>query len=189
MTDKPDTRKQHAAEAPAPLQQPSQDPRLAAQVPMDAETAAREVNSVAMGGAMAAGAAAGAAVGAMAGGPVGVVVGGTAGAILGALGGYAAVDSTNPDYSYWKTQHGAQPGIVPEYDYDDDYAAAYRLGYQGRQRYAGQSWAQAEATLAQDWQALKGKSRLSWEQARAAGHAAWHRVEDALPGDADGDGR
>lgn len=164
-----------AAEAPAPLQQPSQDPRLAAQVPMDAETAAREVNSVAMGGTMAAGAAAGAAVGALAGGPVGVIVGGTAGAILGALGGYAAVDAADPDYSYWKTQHGAQPGIVPEFDYDDDYAAAYRLGYQGRQRYAGQSWEQAETALQQDWTALKGQSRLSWEQARQAGHAAWHR--------------
>ncbi len=183
-----DKHKTDTTEAPAPLQQPSQDPRLAAQVPMDAETAAREVNSVAMGGAMGAGAAAGAAVGALAGGPVGVIVGGTAGAILGALGGYAAIDASDPDYSYWKTQHGSQPGIVPDFDYDDDYAAAYRLGYQGRQRYAGQDWEQAEAALAQDWSTLKGKSRLSWEQARLASHAAWHRIEDALPGDADGDG-
>ena len=170
-----ETRKNAPAEAPAPLQQASQDPRLAAQVPMDAETAAREVNSIAMGGGMAAGVAAGAAVGTAVAGPVGAIVGGTAGAILGALGGYAAVDAADPDYTYWKTQHAAQPGIVPDFDYDDDYAAAYRLGYQGRQRYAGQSWEQAEAALAQDWASVKGKSRLSWEQARSAGHSAWHR--------------
>ena len=39
-----------APEAPAPLQQPSQDPRLVAQVPMDADTASREVKSVGVGG-------------------------------------------------------------------------------------------------------------------------------------------
>ena len=170
-----ETPKDTATEAPAPLQQPSQDPRLAAQEPMDAETAAREVNSVAMGGGMAAGVAAGAAIGTAMAGPVGAIVGGTAGAILGALGGYAAVDAADPEYVYWKTHHVTVPGIVPEYDYDDDYAAAYRLGYQGRQRYAGQSWDEAQAALEQDWVELKGPSRLSWEQARSAGHAAWHR--------------
>lgn len=172
-----DTRKNTPADAPAPLQQASQDPRLAAQEPMDAETAAREVNSIAMGGGMAAGVAAGAAIGTAVAGPVGAIVGGTAGAILGALGGYAAVDAADPDYTYWKTRHVGQPGVVPDFDYDDDYAAAYRLGYQGRQRYAGQSWEQAEAALERDWAAVKGQSRLSWEQARSAGHAAWHRVD------------
>jgi len=183
-----DTRKNAPAEAPAPLQQPSQDPRLAAQEPMDAETAAREVNSIAMGGGMAAGAAAGAAVGAVAAGPVGVLVGGTAGAILGALGGYAAVDAADPDYAYWETHHVTQDDYVGEFDYADDYAAAYRLGYQGRRLYPGRTWEQAEAGLERDWDALKGKSRLTWEQARSAGRAAWDRVEQALPGDADGDG-
>ena len=35
----------------------------------------------------------------------------------------------------------------------------------------------------------KGKSRLNWEEAKDASRAAWHRVERAIPGDADGDGR
>ena len=164
------------AEAPAPLQQPTQDPRLAAQEPIDAETAAREVNSVAMGGGMAAGAAAGAIVGTAVAGPVGVVVGGTVGAILGALGGYAAVDAADPDYTYWKLHHRPPPGALSDFDYNDDYAAAYRLGYQGRRRYEGQTWEQAEAALARDWDEIKGSSRLSWEQAREAGRAAWLRV-------------
>ena len=171
MTDK----KPHVDdEAPAPLQVPSQDPRLVAQEPIDAETAAREVNSVGAGGGMVAGAAAGAAIGAV-GGPVGVFVGGTVGAILGALGGYAAVDATDPDYSYWRDNFRDQPGFVGDYNFEDDYAPAYRLGFQGRRRYPGQTWEQAEADLQRDWEALRSRSRLSWEQARAAGHAAWHR--------------
>ena len=171
MTDKkppvePDT--------PAPLQQPSQDPRLVAQEPIDAETAAREVKSVGAGGGMVAGAAAGAAVG-MVGGPVGVFVGGTVGAILGALGDYAAVDATDPDYSYWRDNFRDQPGFVGDYNFEDDYSPAYRLGYQGRTRYVGKTWQEADADLARDWDAVKGKSRVTWDEARAAGHAAWHR--------------
>ncbi|MDO5691857.1 MAG: hypothetical protein Q4G70_05150 [Pseudomonadota bacterium] len=169
MTDKP------LKETPAPLQTPSQDPRLAAQQPIDAETAERETNSIAMGGGMAAGAAAGAATGAVLGGPVGVLVGGTVGAILGALGGYAAVDATDPDYTYWKEAHVNQPDYVSGYSYDTDYAPAYRLGYQGRSRYAGRTWDDMEAALAKDWVEIKGDSRLSWDQARAASRAAWDR--------------
>ena len=177
-----------APEAPAPLQEPSQDPRLVAQVPMDADTASREVKSVGVGGGVVAGVAAGAAVGTLVGGPVGAVVGGTAGAIVGALGGYAAVEATDPEHAYWSENYRTQPDYVADYTYDD-YAPAYRLGYQGRQRYEGRGWDDAQTELERDWQELKGDSRLTWEQAKSAGRAAWHRVERALPGDADGDGR
>ena len=138
---------------------------------------------------MAAGAAAGAAIGTAVAGPVGVVVGGTIGAIAGALGGYAAVSAGDPNYDYWRDNHIGQPGYVEGYSYEDDYAPAYRLGYEGRGRYADRPWEQAEAELRNDWESLKGQSRLTWEQARLASQAAWHRVEHALPGDADGDGR
>ncbi|WOP14333.1 hypothetical protein [Ottowia sp. SB7-C50] len=173
----------------APAGVPSQDPRLKAQEPLTPEERATEANSVAMGGGMMAGAAAGAALGAAIGGPVGVLVGGTAGAIAGALGGYAAVSAGDPNYDYWRTNYVGQPGYVEGYTYDDDYAPAYQLGYQGRQRYADRAWDRAEAELRTDWDKLKGKSRLTWDQAREATRAAWHRVEEALPGDADGDGR
>lgn len=164
-----------APEAPAPLQEPSQDPRLVAQVPMDAQTASREVKSVGVGGGVVAGVAAGAAVGTLVGGPVGAVVGGTAGAIVGALGGYAAVDATDPDYSYWRDNFRNQPGFVGDYNFEDDYSPAYRLGYQGRTRYVGKTWQEAEDDLQRDWETLKGHSRLSWEQAKAAGRSAWER--------------
>ena len=103
--------------------------------------------------------------------------------------GYAAVSAGDPNYDYWRDNHIGQPGYVEGYSYEDDYAPAYRLGYQGRGRYADRDWTQAEAELRNDWESLKGQSRLTWEQARLASQAAWHRVERALPGDADGDGR
>jgi hypothetical protein len=36
---------------------------------------------------------------------------------------------------------------------------------------------------------VKGNSRLSWDQAKSASRAAWHKVERAIPGDFDRDGR
>ena len=69
---------------------PSQDPRPAAQFPLEPEEAEREANSALMGGGVLAGAAAGAAIGTAVAGPVGVMVGGALGAVAGALGGAAA---------------------------------------------------------------------------------------------------
>lgn len=171
-----------------PIAQPSQDPNPLHQQGISPTESNREAGSVIMGGGMVAGAAGGAAVGTAIGGPVGTVVGATIGAVLGALGGYAAVEATDPEHTYWSDNYRNQPGYVADYTYDD-YAPAYRLGYQGRQRYADRGWDDAQSELERDWQELKGNSRLTWEQARSAGRAAWHRVERALPGDADGDGR
>ena len=78
---------------------PSQDPRPAAQMPLEHGEAEREAKSVLTGGGVIAGAAAGAAVGTMVAGPVGTVVGGTLGAVAGALGGAAAGALVNPDDS------------------------------------------------------------------------------------------
>ena len=75
---------------------PSQDPRPAAQFPLEPEEAEREAHSVLTGGGMVVGAAAGAAVGTVVAGPVGVVVGGTLGAVAGALGGAAVGTVVDP---------------------------------------------------------------------------------------------
>lgn len=48
---------------------------------------------------------------------------------------------------------------------------------------------QAEAELRSDYERAKGDSRLAWDEAKGATRAAWHRVERAMPGDVDGDGR
>lgn len=73
---------------------PSQDPRPAAQTPLEPAEAEREAHSVLMGGGMMVGAATGATVGVAVAGPLGVFVGGTLGGIAGALGGAAAGSAT-----------------------------------------------------------------------------------------------
>ena len=135
------------------------------------------------------GAVAGATIGA-AGGPVGMAVGGAIGAVVGGLAGHAvgeAVDPTAED-AYWRSTYENEPYRASGYDYND-YGPAYKLGYEGRGRYAGRSFEQVEPQLASDWEASKGNSRLAWNDAKSATRAAWHRVERAMPGDADNDGR
>ena len=124
-----------------------------------------------------AGVAAGAAVGSVVGGPVGAVVGGTAGAILGALGGYAAVDAADPDYGYWRDNFRSQPGLVGDYNFEDDYAPAYRMGLRDVQQHQGRPYEEVQETLAQDWDIYRGKSRLTWPEASPAARAAWERAQ------------
>ena len=43
--------------------------------------------------------------------------------------------------------------------------------------------------LRSDYERAKGSSRLNWEEAKGHARDAWHRVERAIPGDSDKDGR
>jgi hypothetical protein len=124
-------------------------------------------------GAAAGGVAAGAAVGSVAG-PEGTMIGAAAGAIA--------------EEAYWRENYERQPYYESGMTYDD-YGPAYRLGYESRARYAGGRFEDVENDLATDYQARRGRSRLSWERAKQAARAAWDRVERALPGDFDKDGR
>jgi phage tail tape-measure protein len=134
------------------------------------------------------GACAGATIGSVAG-PVGTVVGGAIGAVVGGLGGKAAGEAMNPtaEADHWRSTYENEPYRKQEFGYSD-YEPAYKLGYSNRAQYQGQSFDQAETSLQSDWERTKGQSRLAWEDAKPATRAAWHRVERALPGDADGDG-
>ncbi len=140
-------------------------------------------------GAAAGGAAAGAAVGTVAG-PVGTVVGAAVGAVVGGLAGKGVAEAVNPTNEdiYWREQYVNEPYYQSKYTYDD-YAPAYRLGYGSRADYAGKPYDSIESDLQRKWDSTRGNSRLSWEEAKFATRAGWHRVERALPGDADGDGR
>jgi hypothetical protein len=56
-------------------------------------------------------------------------------------------------------------------------------------RYPEKTFAEAESDLQRDYEKARSKSSLAWENAKEATRDAWHRVERAIPGDADGDGR
>jgi hypothetical protein len=125
----------------------------------------------------AAGAATGAAIGAV-GGPVGAAVGLVAGGLVGGLAGKAAGESVNPtvEDAYWRETHAAQP--YAQGRAYDDYAGAYRTGYQGYSKYgtSGKTCDECEAQLQADYNQSKGNSKLTWEQAKPATYAAWDRV-------------
>ncbi|MDX1952405.1 MAG: hypothetical protein SFY81_09480 [Verrucomicrobiota bacterium] len=135
---------------------------------------------------------AGAAIGAAVGGPVGAAIGLAAGAIAGGLAGKGAAEAVNPtrEDAYWRENYTSQPWVERNYTYDD-YQPAFRTGYEGYSKYggSGKTYDQVEPELQRNWESTRGNSRLGWDKAKNATRAAWHRVERALPGDADRDGR
>jgi hypothetical protein len=133
--------------------------------------------------------AAGAAIGSVAG-PIGTAVGAVIGAVAGGLAGKGVAEAVNPtaEEAYWRENYRHRPYYSADTEYDD-YAPAYRYGWESRTQYAGRKYDDVESDLERGWEKAKGKSRLGWERAKHATRDAWHRVERALPGDADNDGR
>lgn len=127
-------------------------------------------------GAAAGGMAAGAAAGTLAAGPIGTVVGAAVGAIAGGLGGKAVAEHFDPtvEEGYWRENHDSQTFKKDGTVYDD-YAPAYRMGYEGRNRYADESFESVETKLQQDYTSNRGESLLDWDDARPAARAAWDR--------------
>ena len=91
---------------------------------------------------------------------------------------------------YWRQAFSREPYYRPDYTYDD-YAPAYRTGYEAGGRYLGHGkrFDDLESELRSNYERIKGKSRLAWEDAKQAARAAWDRVERVMPGDLDNDGR
>ena len=87
--------------------------------------------------------------------------------------------------AYWREYHPRQPYVKREYSYDD-YAAAYRTGYEGFHKYPGKAYEEIQDELALDYERNKAGSALPWDHARHAVHAAWAKLgEDIGPRDAD----
>ena len=155
----------------------------------DPITKAPGAHPVGTGVGAAGGGAAGAAIGAV-GGPVGAAVGLVAGAVVGGLAGKGVAEKIDPtvEDGYWKENYAKRSYADKNVSYDN-YQPAYRTGYEGYTRYPGKKYEEVEADLQRDYEKSKGNSNLSWDKAKHATRDAWHRVEKALPGDADGDGR
>jgi hypothetical protein len=104
----------------------------------------------------------------------------------------AAGGTFNPSVHdiYWRDAFKHEPYYAADYTYDD-YAPAYRTGYEAAGQYRGQNrrFDELEPELRANYERNKGTSRLTWENARDAVRAAWHRVERIMPGDFDNDGR
>lgn len=139
---------------------------------------------VATGVGAAGGAVTGATAGSVLGGPVGAVVGGVVGAVAGSLVARGAAETTDPDQdryaveedAYWREQHSKEPYYNPERTYDD-YAPAYRMGWESRSKLQG-DFDQHEPALGSQWEAFRAQSRLSWAEAQHAARAGWRRFDD-----------
>jgi hypothetical protein len=138
-------------------------------------------------GGVAGGAAAGAAAGGMTG-PVGAAVGAAVGAVVGAVAGRTLRHDPAVEDAYWRDNYASRPYVTQGMAYDE-YEPAYRYGAEAYSKYPNRSFDEVEPELSRDWATARGKSSLEWEHAKHATRDAWHRVERALPGDADGDGR
>ncbi len=82
--------------------------------------------------------------------------------------------------AHWRSSFRHEPYYKPDLGFDD-YGPAYRVGYTAPVRRQG-SFSSMESALHDDWERVKGRSRLSWPEAREAARAAWrHAVGHATP--------
>lgn len=133
------------------------------------------------GAGAASGGVAGAAVGMVVGGPIGSAIGLAVGAIAGGLTGKNAAEAVNPtaEEIYWKETLVREPYYLPGKPYEY-YAPAFRAGWEGRVRFDGRSFADAEGDLAAAYILAKTELDPSWLDVRSAAEAAWNRVDHRI---------
>lgn len=129
------------------------------------------------------GAAGGAIAGMAAGaffGPIGMLVGTAVGAMAGGATGNAIAESVDPtgEVDYWRDNYRSRPYAKATYDYDKDYAPAYRYGVESRNRHRDRTWdTSLEADLRRGWDQTRSSSSLDWEQAKPAVRDSWDRAD------------
>lgn len=130
------------------------------------------------GAGAASGGIAGAAAGMAAGGPVGSVAGAAIGAVAGGLAGKGIAEKVNPteESAYWQKSYKQEPYYVQGKPYDY-YEPGYRAGWEGRVRYDGRTFEEAEDELSTDYNTRRSARDPEWDDIQPAAHAAWDRVD------------
>lgn len=128
------------------------------------------------------GAVAGAAIGSAAG-PVGAAVGLATGAVVGGLTGKAVAEKLDPtvEDAYWKTTYSKQKYVEGNVPFAT-YQPAYRIGYEGHNRYPGKRYQEVESNLKRDYEKSPGAAVLAWDKSKHAARDAWNRGETAVLG-------
>jgi hypothetical protein len=117
---------------------------------------------------------------------VGAVVGGVAGG----LAGKNVAESIDPtaEEAYWEENYAGRPYYSKDVGFEE-YRPAYRQAVEARRRSAYRTFDEAEPHLGGAWEKSRGTSKLEWSKAKLAARDAWDRLERAMPGDADNDGK
>lgn len=141
-------------------------------------------------GGVAGGAAAGAAVGGMTG-PVGAALGAAVGAVVGAVTGKSIKVDPVAEDAYWRDNFSTRTYAAG--GHYDQYGPAYRYGASAYEKYPGKTFEEVEPELGSGWASSRTGSSLDWDKARHASRDAWQRLSDrverAVPGDSDRDGK
>jgi hypothetical protein len=83
------------------------------------------------------------------------------------------------DAVYWRRNFMHQPFYFEGLSFED-YAPALRMGHA---RYRQDTlFEDVQCRLGSEWEQIKGKSRLSWFEARHAVRAAWERADELVLG-------
>jgi hypothetical protein len=165
------------------------DPKKPADANRDPISGAPGAHPVGVGAGATGGGATGAAIGGAVGGPVGAVVGAAVGAVAGGLAGKGAAEAVNPtvEDAYWRDNYKSRP-YASGATYDQ-YRPAYQHGWESYSRHRGKKFDDVEPDLRREWEKGKANASLGWDKAKVATRDAWDRVERAMPGDFDKDGK
>jgi hypothetical protein len=117
-------------------------------------------------------------------------VGAVVGAVAGGLGGKGIAEQIDPttEDAYWRNEYPKRDYYEDTVAYDE-FAPAYRHGWESRARYQDRTWDEVEPEMQRSWESSPSSRDLAWEKARRASRDAWDRIERAMPGDYDKDGK
>jgi hypothetical protein len=140
--------------------------------PVGAGIGAAAGGAAGIGGAVAAGAAMGSL-----GGPVGTAVGAVVGGVAGGLIGKGVAERLNPsvEHEYWRNNYASRPYATAGAK-DEEYGPAYQYGWESRARHSDRRFDEVEGSLGSGWDSVRGKSKLTWAQAKPAARDAWDRI-------------
>jgi hypothetical protein len=117
-------------------------------------------------------------VGSVVGGPIGAVVGAVVGSVVGGLAGKSTAEKINPtvEDSHWRENYSSRPYVKEGATYEE-YQYAYRVGYEGYDRYGdtGRNYSDVEPNLQREYEANQ-QGNLTWEKAKHAVKDAWDRA-------------
>ena len=102
--------------------------------------------------------------------------------------GIAHEVDASKENTFWQANYTSRPYYQPGETYEL-YEPAYRYGWESFSGHQGQTFDEVEPELSRGWENAKRGSKLTWDRAKAAVRDAWHRVERAIPGDFEKDGR
>jgi hypothetical protein len=87
--------------------------------------------------------------------------------------------------AYWREHHAKHPYADQSRSFED-YAPAYRTGYEAAVKHPGRKFEEIEDDVALDYEKAHPGETLPWDHARPAVKAAWDRLAGVItPRDVD----